>query len=96
MHLDSPRPAHHVLQPAVSRTPLLFDLPMVGNHGFAGMLDGRSIRIYRNVDFQIQNAFITRTEQRHGAMRRNFGNRFGELKIIAILGTFLFFAGNQL
>ena len=94
LQLDAPRPAHHVQQPRIGRPVLVADIPESGNKRLTGMsLCGVQIL---DVDIEQQDAFLARAEQGHGAVGRNFFQSFGELEVIAILGTFLFLARHQL
>src|SRR5690554_5750824 len=43
-------------------------------------------------DSELEHAFLARAEQRHGTMRGNLVEGFGELEVVAILGAFVFLA----
>src|SRR5690554_3682091 len=95
VELDTPRPSHHFLQPRISGPTVVTYLPMRGNHSFARVAHGWRLRVYRNIDLQIEDTLVARPKQRHHPVRGYFANRFRELEIVTILGAFLLLAFDQ-
>ena len=93
VELDLPGPAHHFAQPLVCGAVLVLDAELLTDHAFARVHGARQLV----TDFQrgAENAFVTAAENRQGAVGRHAFERLVVFEVVAELGAFFLFAGDD-
>ena len=93
VELDLPGPAHHFTQPFVSSAATGADAEAFADHAFARV--HAAGQLITDLQAGAQDAFVTATEDRQGAVRGRAFEFLVVLEIIAELGPFVFFAGDD-
>ncbi|MCW0448515.1 hypothetical protein NB706_001349 [Xanthomonas sacchari] len=90
VQLGAPGQATGIQQPAVARAALVGDAGAQRDAAFGVLVAGFGLAA--GIQLQIHDLLATRAEQRQQPVRRNLGQCFGVIEVVAVLGAFLLLA----